>query len=1037
MGWAAPVEVTYQGVRYSLDVTTCFTGGLICHSPTNFQSNPWFNNSGLAEGLANATRDSLGTPNNRYPGNQGPYFIYNSGDPNRYNVTFLPWEGFSWDPVANKAYKAGGSWNSYTGTGNGRNTTHLATQAAPPRYAILAANNGKPINTTTSLANGTLLPVFQGGTLQVSAAGTIQNAFTLSGDQTNAIDANGNNATFSGAFSDEAGATGTITFKNSGSSAAVISLSAQSTYSGFTYINDNTTLQIATNHALPGNTLVALYGNGSLALGSNNQAIGALGGSGSVELGSGTLALRGGPALLSNSGATITGTGGLVMNGAYTQVLTGNSTYSGSTVVKAGTLQIGSGGSIQSNTRVEGGTLSVNGTLTGSVDTWPGGTLQGTGTVAGDVFNEGTVSPGNSSIGTLTVNGSYIQGATNPNANLNIEVNGSSSDLLHITGDNQVILLGGNLNISSYQGAPISPAHIYTAIDVTGSNPLGGEIGLKTNLNVIGSSGTAFVRETNPWFAMINKRASEYYSICTSSDSAVQQRCTKLQFAWLILDPKTNQPINPANYATPGKTTINSVKQTGGAITMASTGNPTTNTNNCIANGGSTASCQQQNQKGSGSGAHNNNTVAVAKTLDAGWASVGAAVTSGVSGGAPIGSTGYTTEQTKAALVPSDFAKVIGALFAVPTRQQLNQALHSITAEPYASMQSVALEALEQFRANTLALSSGSKAIPFTTKKEVCQSEAPQKLTNAQPIAADCKPRTVTTRSPWSLLIDGTNSQATLNGTNNLASLDYNIFSSSYGLQYDFNRQWSAGAALGYGQANLYNYEYADVRIDSSTYSGSIWGTYRPSAPWKLTALAGYMNLQYESDRHISFGGLNRTANANWSGNGFTTALAAEYDWVLAADRNSRSAVRIKPNTFLSYALHHQDSFSETGAGALNLAVNSHTADSLIYGVGFQLETPIITGESSRLIPRLSLGYEHDFNGDTNEEHQISSSFAEAPALGTIDVLGQNRGANAVDIGLSLEYETSNSLSLYAGVGGAFWSNGNELNYGGGLKVRW
>ena len=59
------------------------------------------------------------------------------------------------------------------------------------------------------------------------------------------------------------------------------------------------------------------------------------------------------------------------------------------------------------------------------------------------------------------------------------------------------------------------------------------------------------------------------------------------------------------------------------------------------------------------------------------------------------------------------------------------------------------------------------------------------------------------------------------------------------------------------------------------------------------------------------------------------------------------------------------------------------------------------------------------------------------PALGSIDVLGQNRGANALDVGLSLEYETSETLSLYAGVGGAFWSNGNELSYGGGLKLRW
>ncbi|MFM8260470.1 MAG: hypothetical protein ACKN83_11725, partial [Vulcanococcus sp.] len=48
----------------------------------------------------------------------------------------------------------------------------------------------------------------------------------------------------------------------------------------------------------------------------------------------------------------------------------------------------------------------------------------------------------------------------------------------------------------------------------------------------------------------------------------------------------------------------------------------------------------------------------------------------------------------------------------------------------------------------------------------------------------------------------------------------------------------------------------------------------------------------------------------------------------------------------------------------------------------------------------------------------------------------QNRGANDLNVGLSVELETSDQLSLYAGVGGSFWSNGNELNYGGGLRWR-
>ena len=100
------------------------------------------------------------------------------------------------------------------------------------------------------------------------------------------------------------------------------------------------------------------------------------------------------------------------------------------------------------------------------------------------------------------------------------------------------------------------------------------------------------------------------------------------------------------------------------------------------------------------------------------------------------------------------------------------------------------------------------------------------------------------------------------------------------------------------------------------------------------------------------------------------------------------------------------------------------------------METPLQLARSTRLIPRFSVGYEYDFNGDDNEEHQLTASFADVPALGSLDVLGQNRGANDLNVGLSLELETSDQFSLYAGVGGSFWSNGNEINYGGGLRWR-
>ncbi|QNG26961.1 autotransporter outer membrane beta-barrel domain-containing protein [Synechococcus sp. HK01-R] len=421
--------------------------------------------------------------------------------------------------------------------------------------------------------------------------------------------------------------------------------------------------------------------------------------------------------------------------------------------------------------------------------------------------------------------------------------------------------------------------------------------------------------------------------------------------------------------------------------------------------------------------------------------SVFSAVNAGITGGAPIPSstgtpTGYTTNQAKAALVTPDFVTVYSALLNLPTVAQVNQALHSISAEPYASMQSVALEAIEQLGKNSLALT--DRSVPLTHTASFCKLDDGTLIPADSPNRPDtCDERTKTVGSRWSLLLDGTNTEASLDGTNDLASLDYNVFSTIYGLQYAFSPEWSAGAAFGYGQARLYNYEYANTHINSDTYSGSIWGIYRPSPDWKFSGLLGYMNLQYDSNRTMAFGGLNRTAEANWDGNGYLASLEAQYNWALNGNNNDPDAIRLKPRTFLSYANHQQGSFSESGAKSLNLAVDSHTADSLLWGIGFTLETPIKLNSTNRLIPRLTVGYEYDFMGDANEEHELTASFSEMPALGSVDVLGQNRGANALDVGLSIEIETSDSVSLYAGVNGGFWSNGTEVSYGGGLKYSW
>ncbi len=368
----------------------------------------------------------------------------------------------------------------------------------------------------------------------------------------------------------------------------------------------------------------------------------------------------------------------------------------------------------------------------------------------------------------------------------------------------------------------------------------------------------------------------------------------------------------------------------------------------------------------------------------------------------------------------ADFNGVLAAVNALPTQAAVNQSFQQVIAEPYASQVSIGLETLERFRRDALDLALSTRKLSFGSEGDSRR---------------------------WALMLEASNTQASLRGTGGLASLDYRIFQSTYGLEYRLSSDWRVGGVFGYGTSGLSNYQFSNVRIDADTYSGAVYGLYSPGPAWKIAALAGYSSFQNRSNRPIQFGTIDRTAQARWAGNGLTLALTSEYDWVLnpakpaAGDRDSppapqRDAIRLKPRALVSYARYSQGAINETGADSLNLAVNSHTADSLVLGLGGTLEVPIRLSKQSRLIPRLSIGYAYDVMGNADEEHQLTASFAQVPEPGSLTLLGQNRGASALDVGLNVEYEASESLSLYADVGGSFWSNGNEISYGGGVRWR-
>ncbi len=203
---------------------------------------------------------------------------------------------------------------------------------------------------------------------------------------------------------------------------------------------------------LSGSGSVQLSGNQSWANNSNSQALVVATGisplSGATTLtfggsGTGGVNLAG---VLSDGGGTLS----TIFNQAGTTVISASDTYSGTTTVSAGLVQITGTGRLLSNTTVSGGTLQLDGgsDLIGdanSVTVQPGGVFDVRGASAGAAKTEsigmllggGTVTRGNTGATTLTVGVSGLTGTFSGSIQ-----NGSGSFALVKSGGGMLVLAG-------------------------------------------------------------------------------------------------------------------------------------------------------------------------------------------------------------------------------------------------------------------------------------------------------------------------------------------------------------------------------------------------------------------------------------------------------------------------------------------------------------------------------------------------------------------------------------------------------------------
>ena len=163
---------------------------------------------------------------------------------------------------------------------------------------------------------------------------------------------------------------------------------------------------------------------------------------------------------ITQSGGTFTDSGSVSANGA--------TSFAGTATTISGTLNTSGAASFGATT------TAVNGTVTasGGISIAAAKTLLGTGTLVGNVSNDGTINPaGAGVVGTLTITGNYTQSAS---GSLGSDIAGSNSgqyDVLAVSGSTT---LAGSVTTSMQSGfvpnlANADTFHVLTYASRTGS----------------------------------------------------------------------------------------------------------------------------------------------------------------------------------------------------------------------------------------------------------------------------------------------------------------------------------------------------------------------------------------------------------------------------------------------------------------------------------------------------------------------------------------------------------------------------------------
>ena len=279
----------------------------------------------------------------------------------------------------------------------------------------------------------------------------------------------------------------------------------------------------------------------------------------------------------------------------------------------------------------------------------------------------------------------------------------------------------------------------------------------------------------------------------------------------------------------------------------------------------------------------------------------------------------------------------------------------------------------------------------------------------------------------WSVFVDPSGFAGTRSTTMDRTGYDLSGEGFTMGMDRKVADNLLVGLATGYTHATA-SFSGSGGSADLDLVPISLYAAYMPQS-FYIVGTAGYALNLYDLDRLISFsspgGSVSRAASSSPMGNLFNVYGEAGYD------------VKIKPlvvTPIVSMGYSHLgiDSFTESGAGSLDLNVSSQSIDSAQSGIGVKIAAPSASG-GMKVVPQAFATWQHEFYYGKQD---INASLINTPGASTFGWETEGGNRNFANVGGDLSMFVRKDLSVHfsynAEVGG-----GGDITHIFSAGVRW